>query len=361
LPIIPGNQQYSPTIAQLAIQLKANPEFYNVLGGAAGYSTEPLLTICNEIMCRILAENMPWKWNRQFVPPFLTASLQQDYCTNLTNVGWLENAWRIDINNSTSNSNGAPKPCFALNTVRDIPQTSVQSVPDSICFVPNYQAFLGSWQANTVYGCGYGVSMTPRTPIQQFEDVNGNILYIDSTGLGLTIESPGYTGTTITPPGTFPYGTSGSAQPAAAPNATPGTLVADGSVVWTVADPNGVCLRLDPTPALNGLCWWIQCEYQQAPPNLLVMQSSLAPIPVSMIYLFRAGVRAQLQIFQGNKEGGQAYAEWEETLMKSVRAGDRQQEDFAIIPTSPIMSPGGWQANWAGIGAAYPFQPPYGF
>lgn len=354
MPVIPGNQSYSPTLQQIANQLKANPEFYNVLGGAAGYSQEPFLTIANEVMCRILAENMPWKWNRKTLPPFLTNSLQQDYCTNITDIGWFENAWRVDINNSTSNNNGAPKPVFALETVRDQFQTSFQGVPFNISFTQNSLAFMGSWQANTAYSCGYGVPMTPRVPIMQFIDVNGNILFIDSTQLGLTIESPGFTGTTIGLPANAPYGISGSVQPSAPPDSTPGTLVQDNTVVWTVADPQAYCARLNPVPALNGLCWYIAIEYQKSPPQLVTMNQTLYPIPNQMVYLFRQGCRAALKAFNGAKDAQQSYAEWEETLFKAIRAGDRQQEDFNVYPSSSIM---GWSGgNWAEtIGAAWPF------
>jgi len=362
MPILSGDQSNSTTIQKLAYQLKSDPSFYNVLGGTAGYSTEPLLTICNEVMCRILAENMPWIWNRSVVPPFLTVSLQQDYCTQLTDIGWLENGWRVDINNSTSNSNGAPKPVFSLETVRYIPQASAQSVPFNICFVPNSQAFLGLWQANTEYGCGYGVPMTPRSPIQQFLDANGNILYIDSTQLGLNIESPGYTGTTIFPPGVYPYGTSGSTQPLAPANATPGTQIQDGSVIWTVANPDGYAVRLFPLPALNGLCWWIQCQYQVAPPQLLTLQQTIDPIPFYMSYLFRQGVRAQLKIANGLPNAQQEYNEWEETLVKALRGADRQQDDFRLYPDTSIMGTFNPWMDPAGIGAAWPYGPgPYAY
>ena len=252
MPTIPGNQAYSPNCQQVANQMKANPEFYNVLGGASGYSTEPFLTVANEVMSRILAENMPWKWNREIIPAFLTVSLQQDYCTNETNIGWLENAWIIDINNSTSNSNGAPKPIRPMETVRDLTQTSVQNVPFQISFVPNYQAYMGLWQANTDYGCGYGAAQLPKSPIQQFIDANGNILFIDSSQLGLNIESPGYTGTTIPLPSNSPYGVSGSVQPASYPNATPGATVQDGSVIWTVAARCSRSPHQQPTPPNAG-------------------------------------------------------------------------------------------------------------
>ena len=363
MPVLPGNQSYSLSVQQIANQLKSNPDFFNVLGGSAGYSTEPILTISNEILSRILAENMPWKWNRKIVPPFLTNSLQQDYLTNLTDIGWLEDGWRIDINNSTSNSNGAPKPIFALETVRDLPQVSTQNVPFNISFIPNNQAFLGSWQANTAYGCGYGVAQLPRTPIQQFQDINGNLLFIDSTQLGLTIESPGYTGTTIPLPANAPYGTSGSTQPYAPANATPGTLIQDGTVIWTVADQvNGYAMRLSPVPALNGLTWLLCVNYQVSPPQLVNLQSTFAPIPTQMMYLVRSGIRAALYRENGNQAGMQMYAEWEETLQRAVRAADRQQDDWRLYPERSLMGgQGEWETSWAGIGAAWPFGPsPFG-
>jgi len=362
MPILSGSQQTSITVQQLTNQLKSDPMFYNILGGAAGYSTQPFLQICNDVMCRILAENMPWKWNRAFVPPFLTVSLQQDYCTQLTDIGWLEDAWLIDINNSVSNSNGAPKPVRQMETVRDLAQTSSQGVPFQICYIYNNQAILGSWQANTPYSCGYGVSMTPRSPIQQFLDVNGNILYIDSTQLGLTLESPGYTGTNIIPPGMpYPYGVSGSTQPAAPANATPGTRVQDGSVLWTVADPEGYCLRVSATPALNGLCWLVIPRYQILPPTLTRLQDTLNPIPLSMSYLFRQGVRAQLKIFNGVPNSQQEYMEWEEVLVKSVRAADRQQEENILYPSQSIMGNYNPWMDPIQVGAGWPFGPmPWG-
>jgi len=361
MPVLPGNQATTVTAQQMVNQLKVNPEFYNVLTGAAGYSTEPALTLCNEVMSRILAENMPWKWNRAIWPPFLTVSLQQDYVSNITNVGWLEDAWRVDINNSTSNASRAPKPIFDLETVRDLPQGSRQAVPFNVSFVPNSIAFMGLWQPNTVYGCGYGVSQLPVCPIQQFIDVNGNILFIDSTNLGLNIESPGYTGTTIPLPTPNPYGTSGSVQPAAPPNATPGSQVVDGTVTWTVADPSGYAMRLAPLPALNGLCWYIVVQYQLAPPTLLTLQQPLNPIPAQMLYLFRAGLRAALKQFNGAKDAAQVYAEWEEQLVKALRAGDRQQEDFIMYPNSSIMGGYSPYSDPLSIGAAWPYGPqPFG-
>ena len=180
------------TVQSVVNYARSYPDLVPVLG-ASGWTQEPALTFANDIMQKILSQGMDWKWNRAYVPPFLTVALQQDYITQVNDIGWLEYADRIDINNSTSNGLLAPKPVFTMETVRDLGRTSYQGYPFNLMYIPNSLAYMGQWVANYNYACGYGVAMTPQTPIQQFVDANGNILYIDSTVLGLNIDSTGFT------------------------------------------------------------------------------------------------------------------------------------------------------------------------
>jgi len=335
--VLPGTSTTnSVTVQQLVNEMRVYPEFVPVLG-TPGYTQYPMLTICNDLMQRILAENMDWKWNRAYTNPILTVALQQDYVTQITNIGWLENCIRIDINNSTNNGNLAPKPIFLMEAVRDQQQTSYQGVPFNISFIPNQLAFFGQWYANTIYGTGYGVAQIPISPIQQFKDANGNILYIDSTPLNLNINSPGFNGQPIVLPINSPYGTSGATPPLAQANATPGTTVQDGTVIWTVADPNGFAIRVGPLPAFSGLAWLIPPVYQIIPPILTSLQSTISPIPPEMTYLFRQGVRAMLYDHAGSPKAATAYAKWEEDLMIAVRSADRQADDFVMVPSQGIM------------------------
>lgn len=355
MPVITGaNPNNSLTVQTLVNEMRSYPEFIPVLG-ASGYSQYPAITIANDLMQRILAETMDWKWNRAYIPGILTVALQQDYVTQCTNMGWLEMAWRLDINNNTNSGNRAPKPIFPMEAVRDLDQSSWQNVPDQISYIPNTLAVMGQWFPNTVYGCGYGVAQVPITPIQQFVDVNGNILYIDSTVLNLSLNSPGYQTTAIVLPSPpSPYGTSGSVEPAAPANATPGTRVQDGTVVWTVADPNGVAMRVNPLPAYSGLAWLITPVYQVQAPIITRLQDSISPIPPDLNYLFRRGFKAMLYEHAGSKMAGEAYAKWEEDLITSVRAADRQTESFGMTPMQSIMgSPYG--GNGYSIGPAWPF------
>lgn len=357
MPVIPGSATSNPvTVQQLLNEMRVYPEFNPVLG-SSGFTQYPMLTICNDVMQRFLASGMPWKWNRAYIPSILTVALQQDYVTQVTDIGWLENSIRVDINNSTNNGNLAPKPIFNMEAIRDLVQTSYQGIPFNLSFVPNTLAFMGQWYANTAYGCGYGVAQIPITPIQQFVDVNGNILYIDSTVLGLNINSPGFNGVTpIVLPSNSPYGTSGSTEPAAVPNATPGTRIQDGSVIWTVADPSGYAIRVAPSPAFSGLAWLIPPVYQKKPPTLTSLQSQISPIPPEFNYLFRAGVRAMLYDHAGSPKAQASNLKWEEDLQVAIRSGDRQQEGFSMYPGESIVG-GSPYSMELGLGASYPFGP----
>jgi hypothetical protein len=328
------------TLQSIVQSMRAYPEVVAVLG-ASGWSQEPTLTLANDTMQRMLAQGLNWKFNRAYVPPVLTVALQQDYLTQVSDLGWLESADRIDINNSTNNGNLAPKPVFTMESVRDLGRTSYQANPFNVSFIPNSLAYLGQWQANTAYGCGYGVAQIPITPIQQFKDKNGNLLYIDSTVLGLNINSPGFNGSPVVLPTPNPYGTSGGTQPFAATNAPAGTQVTDGTVTWTVADPNGYAIRLAPIPAFSGLAWLVEPIYQKKPPILTSLQQKISPIQDDVAYLFRQGLLAMLYDHAGSKKAGPAYEKWMLDMQTFLKSGDRELDENVFYPSESLSAEGG--------------------
>jgi hypothetical protein len=261
---------------------RSYPELTPVLG-TTGWGSLPAIEIANDVIARFLREGMPWKWNRAYIPSILTVALQQDYLTQVTDLGWLEGGWRVDINNNTNNGNVAPKPIFTMESVRDLGQTAYQANPFNLSFIPNNLAFLGVWPGpNVAVSTGYGVAQVPIQPIQQFKDANGNLLYIDSTVLGLNITSQGFSSQPIPLPTPNPYGITGAIAPVAPPNAAPGTLVTDGTVTWTVANPNAYAIRIAPLPALSGLAWLLIPVYQKKPPVPFVFNTNLSNATIAL-------------------------------------------------------------------------------
>jgi hypothetical protein len=312
---------------------RAMPDLTPVFGQTSGFTQEPALTFANMVMQRFLAQRLDWKFNRAAAAPFLTVALQQDYITSITNLGWITQSWRIDINNTAN-----PKPVYAMEEVRDLAQTYYQAIPFNISWVPNSLAIYGTWQRQTQYLSGLGAAQTPASPTQQFIDTNGNFLYV--TG----------------------FGTSGNSQPAAPANSVAGVTVTDGGVTWTVADPNGIAFRMAPLPASSGIVWEIHPIYQKKPPRLTSLQNLISPIPDEFSYLFQQGFNAYCY-----KQAGPAYAkrfeqefqQWLLDLDTALRSGDRESEDAVFYPSESLTG-GGPLRYGLPIGAGWPFQP-YGY
>lgn len=290
--------------------------------GASGFEQEPALTIANDTIQKMLAQNFNWKFNRANAPVFYTIALQQDYVSNVTDLSWVEQCWRIDFNNTAS-----PKPVFRMEAVRDLQQTSYQAHPFQLSWIPNGLAILGTWQANTSYPTGVGAASTPASPIQQFLDANGNILYVTTNG------------------------TSGSTEPFAPTGSAGGYTVADGTVVWTVADPNGYAFRLGTLPPSSGITWEIHPVYQMKPPKFTSLQNAITPIPDDMAYLFRQGFMAMCYD-PGSAQFRDKYSLWQEALFTALRAADRERDFAGFSPSESIM---GGQGQYLPIGPAYPY------
>lgn len=291
-------------------------------------STEPALSIANDVIQIMLAQSLPWKFNRAAATPFLSVALQQDYITSITDLGWLEQGWRIDINNTTT-----PKPVFSLETIRDIQQLSWQQVPFQVSWIPNNLAIYGTWQANTSYPTGLGQTQTPTSPIQQFIDTNGNFLFVSTNGI------------------------SGNVQPVLPASSVAGTTVTDGTVIWKVADPSGIAFRFTPLPATSGIVWELHPIYQKKPPIKTSLTQTISPIPDEFGYLFRQGLLAMCMIHAGNKQGPMALAQWKEDLFTALKSSDRERDQVTMYPSDGLMSGQTPYSSGLPVGPAYPFYP----
>jgi len=96
--------------------------------GVGGFSNEPALSICNNVIQEILAPPFNWKWNRVELATFLTVDDTQDYSQTVADVGWVESCERED-NASTS----TPKPIYEVEVVQDLPREFLQGKPEKIC------------------------------------------------------------------------------------------------------------------------------------------------------------------------------------------------------------------------------------
>jgi len=322
---MPGNTSSSTISPQTLIKYARTFDWCTPVVGEVGYTTEPALSFSNDIMQKIIAMNNPWKWNSYAIPVFYSQPYQQDYPTSISqdSLGWLESGTFIDINNTST-----PKPQPQIQAVARLQPTFICGIPTQVCWIPNRNATLGTWPGNNItytnplQSAGGGPGNNPLTAIL---DPNGNIQVVTTYGVTLATGTPTW--------------------PAAV--AAAGTTTSDGTVTWTVQDPNGVAFRLDRLATNNSNVWEFHLFYQQKAPLILTLGQTFAPIPDDLGYLLRQGFLTMCYKKADKNTFQTEFQQWLMSIQDALVESDREIQTFGISPLDPI------QGGGAGTGGGY--------
>lgn len=348
------------TLASIVGYIRTFPELAPLIQSTAGgASLQPALTIANDVMIELIAQAFNWKWNRFQLPAIYTNTYQQDYALPISNLGWLEHGYCVDINNTAT-----PLPVWPMETVKDLETTSqLYGRPGQACWLPNNQLIFATWgatnpgigpgpnpQPNQVIATPLGVTAMPSNPYTQVRDPNGN-LWIVTT-----------------------YGTTGNTQPSwpASPlyptlsNPTQvATTVTDGTVVWTAIDPNGQGIRINPVPPSAGIVYQINLIGQNRPFTFskgpfTQLSQTIEPVPDDFAKWFRDGFVAFAYEHSSEADtrakAASAIMKWKQGLMESRIQGDRERDNAGFYPATDILQ----QPFAIYPGPAYPYNLPWG-
>jgi hypothetical protein len=290
----------------------------------SGYGTQLALTLGTDTMADIIAERFNWKWNSQVAAPFYTNSWQQDYPqVGLTNVDWLEDCDRVDINNTS-----IPKPLRNMTARRQLSRTNWTTGPvGQICWMYNSDMSYGNWAGpSQTYYPLLGTTPTMQNGAMAFVDVNGNILVLTT------------------------FGTTGATQPTAAANAVEGTTVDDGSCVWTVAAGTSQGWRVFPLPGATGPVWQVTPKYQVIAPQFTELKQLINPIPNNYAKYFRRGYEIACLGASANPTNKQTaeslYPLWQKELLDAAKQGDKEINAYGLLPsTYPVETVYPWLRN----------------
>jgi hypothetical protein len=330
-----------------------------------GLSTAPALSIANDVMQAIInggniGQPYNWKWNRINIPPFPTISLQQDYyIPGVSNIGWIESAWAVNINQTS-----VIKQKTFLEVRKDLEVTyAQQTYPGKICWLPNKILMSGTWGAHPLGPTPGNLSgeTTVVGPNQSGQQNPGpGVIYTNPLG---TLATPLNACTAITDYyGNLwtltKFGTCGITQPQWPSNPTYptfkspnllATTVLDGSCVWTAIDPNGQGIRVNPVPPQTGVPFLIQVVAQLRAKRFSSLNETLGVIPDDWEWAFKMLFFAECYRRNPDPKVRAKYPQERqlalEALDKSVRQADREMDDFGFYPTSASVMDTGWGYN----------------
>jgi hypothetical protein len=353
-----GNSSY--TVQNLVDIARAMGDLAPTLPTGGAYETVALSAI-NDAMTAMLAGSSKgspfnFKFNRIIIPPFFINSWQQDYASNVVNLGWLEScgAWN-------TSSTQYPKPFAVVDVRRDVLITSLQTTGSNnarIAWMQNDTMTFGTWgvsQINSltgiqnpgpgaVYTSPLGATSMPSNPITQVQDSFGNLWLVTT------------------------YGTCGNTNPflsnlnpvfpTLAKPSTVATTVTDGSVTWTAINPKAAGFRIYPGPSQTGPVWQIAPIGQAKIQQFTKLNQFIEPIPDDYFSYIKTGFFAQCYRFSPDPKlrtkFDMEFKLWMQALDNAVRQGSREQDDWGFVPMSNVMETG-WAYN--SVNPAQPYGP----
>jgi hypothetical protein len=310
-------------------------------------------------MKKFLSSHLKWNFNRKVLPIGITNSWQQDYPTNIVDVGFLTNGYLLEINNTCN-----PRPIWELEAVQNMPETTHQyGRPGQICVLLNKDLQYGTWGATGVGTAGiqnpqpgqiilnpFGLLISAAAnPIFNVKDPNGNLWV-------LTFPNNCATVTLGTSPPTWP--TNPVYPTYQKPNIAP-TTVQDGTAVWVAVGPFNWGFRLGPLPPQQAVPYQIFPVYQMRPPQFTLLGQMIDPIPDDFAPSFMDGMVA---IFYGMVPDPKVRAKhadsvqlWEKSLKESKISMDRTRDTALMYPYASILQGGDtyWPNASQPIGPAF--------
>lgn len=327
----------------------------------SGYSVKKVLQTANAVMKKFLSSALKWNFNRRVLPIGITNSWQQDYSTNLSDVGFLQDAYLLEINNTAN-----PRPIWPTEVVQNSPETTHQyGRPGQICDLLNRDLQYATWgatglgtattqnpQPNQTIISPIGKTISPFNPMLQVRDPNGNLWILTTFG---TTGSYGGSAPFFTQP---PWPANPVYPSFTNPSIVP-TSLTDGTVVWTAVNPSNFGFRLSPLPPATGVPYQIFPIYQMRPIPFTALSQLLDPIPDDYVPAFMDGMVAyfygQVTDPKIRAKHSDAIQLWEKALKESKTSMDRTRDAAIMYPATSVMQGGDiYYPN-----AAMPYGPSY--
>lgn len=311
------------------------------LAGVGGYTNEPALSLCNQVMQELLASPMAWKWNRHEMAFLVTALNKQDYL-HAGATAWTVNGG-VGIALKTASTPGITTTGFPGTVTVTTLEPHNFNAGDTVYLHGNvdsvYDSAFSQTSSSSSWTGGYAILATPTTTSFTFASIAGQTL---------TSGAPGITNLNWLESGTMVEVNSATSPQITHPILAVRTLQPCSTVdkptrVSIVSDDGAGTLKIRFNYACGSTPFGVNLVYQGKPILAADLTGTWAPIPDSLSYVVDQLFLARAYRFVNS---GRADIEFQRAQVEINRAQmneDSEESEEYVTPVTSLMGGGtGW-------------------
>lgn len=307
------------------------------LAGVAGYSDEPALSLCNQVIQELLAPGTAWKWNRKEMPFFVTSLNKQDYL-HAGAVAWTTSGG-VGIALKTANgitSTGFPG-TVTVNTLEPHNFSVGATVYLAGCPDAVYNSTFTQTPSSSAWSAGYVIASVPTATSFTFASISGQTLTSGASG--------------ITDFGWLESATMLEINSATSPQIIhnllgvrtlqPSSTVSTSDRVSIVSNDGAGTLKIRLRFANGSTPFGVYLVYQAKAPLKINLNSKWDPIPDELSYVYDQFFLARAYRFINSGRADIEYQRAQVALNKAVSNEDNEESEEHVTPEHSLMG-GGW-------------------
>lgn len=315
------------------------------LAGVGGYTNEPALSLCNDVLSDLLAAPHAWKFNRKEMGLLVTATNKQDYIfagavaftLGATAQGWaiaLASNSAITVTAGVVTVTTLENHRFAVGDtvyLNGVTMTTGTASKYNSTFTDNgsSSAWSNGWVITAVTSNTFSFAATSG---QNNSDVGG---------------APGITDFGWCEDASMVQMTDTSSpqhvQPLTAYRELPVTSrVANPTKVSVIADNGDGTLKIRFVLVPGTVPWGAKLVYQKAAPVKVALTDNWAPFPDSYSAVYRQALLYRMWRYINSPRADAEYQKLQAAIGKAQGSDDSEQTSVQIIPEEPIMSEDWW-------------------
>jgi len=319
---------------QKVVNLAASHADLLPLAGVGGYTDEPALSLCNDVLQELMSAPNAWKFNRAELPLFVSALYKSDYLvTGATGFVLGSSGTGAAIGLSTDSTPGISRTGTTVTvTFREPHRMTAGQLFFMAGNVDSQFNSTFTQDANqSQWSGGWTILTTPTTTSLTFTHaVSGSTT---SGAPGITDFGWADSATIVDMNSTTPVQTTHTLRIVQTLPPVPSNVVSLGPEKGCVLQDNGdgtLKVRISPVP--GSALWGINIVYQKKAPLKTALTQTWAPFPDEYGYVYRQGFLARCYRYINSPRSEAEDQKFQRAIAKAIGQSDEEPAEQYLYP-----------------------------